>query len=168
MIEIFLKENKISCSEQGQCDPTTGFCSCNAGFLGTDCSENDECFAINCMNNGTCFDGSCACTDGWYGPTCSIDEASYDPCEEIKDFCLEKNGRCITDKKTMKASCECKFGFSGEKCVQVCNKFLLKNRSNLFRQLVNSSNVLNRKPALTILHQNVSRNLKKTKSLQKI
>ena len=119
MTEIFLKENKLSCSEKGQCDPFTGFCSCNPGFLGADCSEIDECFKIDCMNNGTCFDGACACSDGWYGPTCTIDESSYDPCDELKDFCREENGRCVSDKKTKKATCECKFGFSGEKCIQV-------------------------------------------------
>ena len=121
-IEIFLNKKKVSCSDQGQCDPSTGLCSCNPGFLGEDCSKIDECFKINCMNNGTCFDGVCACSDGWYGPTCTIDESSYDPCDEVKDFCREENGRCVSDKKTKKATCECKFGFSGEKCVQVCYK----------------------------------------------
>ena len=31
---------EIPCSGNGQCDPTTGFCNCQEGHQGSDCSGN--------------------------------------------------------------------------------------------------------------------------------
>ncbi|XP_054027363.1 cubilin [Dryobates pubescens] len=51
------------------------FCLCQAGWTGSNCTENiDECISSPCQNGGTCADGvngySCECTSAWTGPQC--------------------------------------------------------------------------------------------------
>ncbi|CAG5080379.1 Oidioi.mRNA.OKI2018_I69.PAR.g9564.t1.cds [Oikopleura dioica] len=101
---------EVSCSDQGQCDPSTGFCICNPGFLPPDCSEIDNCFEVTCLNNGTCAEGLCACDDRWVGQNCEFEN----PCEE--DLC--GNGRCKVDEMSGQAECECNFGYIGKQCIQ--------------------------------------------------
>ncbi|NXY42567.1 CUBN protein, partial [Ceuthmochares aereus] len=61
----------------GQCLAiiTGYFCLCNAGWTGSNCTENiDECISNPCQNGGTCTDEvngySCECTSAWTGPQC--------------------------------------------------------------------------------------------------
>uniref|UniRef100_A0A8C5PBH1 Cubilin n=1 Tax=Leptobrachium leishanense TaxID=445787 RepID=A0A8C5PBH1_9ANUR len=63
----------------GQCKPTiSGYiCICNAGWNGTNCTDNiDECASSPCQNGGNCIDGIngyvCKCSGSWTGFHCEI------------------------------------------------------------------------------------------------
>ena len=83
-----------SCSGNGQCDHTTGSCTCNQGNQGTDCSGNIwltlmffcillylTCIYLfselscpaDCSNAGDCntSTGKCSCDIGRHGADCS-------------------------------------------------------------------------------------------------
>ena len=81
------------CNGNGQCDHTTGLCTCNEGNQGSDCSGNyfnlqsTNCTKMShytisfleltcpgdCNNAGICntSTGQCLCTAGRHGPDCS-------------------------------------------------------------------------------------------------
>eukprot|EP00301_Raphidiophrys_heterophryoidea_P027719 c9793_g1_i1.p1 GENE.c9793_g1_i1~~c9793_g1_i1.p1 ORF type:complete len:1252 (-),score=265.64 c9793_g1_i1:188-3916(-) len=57
------------CSGHGNCSDG-GFCECEPGFMGTDCSTAPLCL-YNCSGHGLCHDGLCQCDHGWGGSACS-------------------------------------------------------------------------------------------------
>mmetsp|Transcript_4375 Transcript_4375/g.8857 ORF Transcript_4375/g.8857 Transcript_4375/m.8857 type:complete len:273 (+) Transcript_4375:395-1213(+) len=96
------------CNEHGDCD--SGFCVCDEGFTGTDCSSiscpNDQCrydythhtqICLQCSGNGVCNgnNGSCSCDAGWVGEDCSIifcpNNCSYHGECKVGGICLCDN-----------------------------------------------------------------------------
>ena len=82
-----------SCSSHGQCDPSTGICSCEVGRHGSDCSSEFMIYLtsklfffkiisllleLNCPGDGTCSNqgtcissrGTCICNAGFEGNSC--------------------------------------------------------------------------------------------------
>merc|ERR1712226_1279397 len=81
--------NGKSCEdlESAETDGRQFVCTCNRGFMGTECDEIDHCAFQECSGHGTCSNAgntfSCECDTGWEEADCSadIDECSRDsPC----------------------------------------------------------------------------------------
>lgn len=110
------------CSGHGTCKD--GYCRCEPGYFGDDCSRNymekmQTCADTTCQNNGTCVDTdygfSCDCPPGYTGATCES-EAVPDPCTHSP---CGRNGNCARIRGGMKAVCHCYQGYEGETCDEV-------------------------------------------------
>jgi len=113
-------------------------CLCNSGYGGTTCSEScpfKKTEGINgkdmpCFDKGSCVQKGdamqCECKEGWLGKDCSI------PCPtSVSGEICGNRGMCLLSTKdedggkrvqnaVNKAKCECKDGFVGRGCAQVC------------------------------------------------
>ncbi|XP_076879023.1 LOW QUALITY PROTEIN: teneurin-2-like [Brachyhypopomus gauderio] len=87
------------CHGHGAFVPDTGLCSCDANWMGPDCSV--EVCAVDCGTHGVCMGGSCRCEEGWTGEVC--DQRVCNP------LCV-RHGTCKDGK------CECQPGWNGEHC----------------------------------------------------
>uniref|UniRef100_A0AAY5EQA9 Teneurin-2 n=1 Tax=Electrophorus electricus TaxID=8005 RepID=A0AAY5EQA9_ELEEL len=87
------------CHGHGAFVPDTGLCSCDANWMGPDCSV--EVCSVDCGTHGVCMGGSCRCEEGWTGDVC--DQRVCNP------LCV-KHGTCKDGK------CECQPGWNGEHC----------------------------------------------------
>ena len=103
------------CNGVGECDPTTGVCTCDRGYSGEDCGtiESDiSCLKGNnglvCSGNGTCDEvtGECMCNSGYSGQTC--ENKKPDP------KCM--GGGCGTGTCASDGTCICPINTSGSKC----------------------------------------------------
>jgi hypothetical protein len=94
--------------------------------------EKDKCEGVKCLNKGKCVDGECKCKSGFEGESCEISETPDGQSQDTPDAkdpdakdpvatdpvatnpCLNVNcgnfGTCVSGK------CECKSGYTGEKC----------------------------------------------------
>ena len=124
--------NEAKCEnscEHGVCQ--YGYCLCEDGWKGVKCDQPLCQFEDGCGINGECANPDyCKCNEKWFGVKCDkrcergrfrFLEQRCD-CESEKwvgDACewatcegdCTKHGECV-----MPDLCECKFGFSGEKC----------------------------------------------------
>ena len=86
-------------------------CICDAGYTGSDCSENiDECESNPCGNGGICVDGvdafECQCSDGYEGPYCTnIDDCASSPC--VRGTCVDGIDDYV---------CTCPVNYIGDVC----------------------------------------------------
>lgn len=71
-------ENKCQCENNGTCEPYTGKCECQKGYIGELCGETckPDFYGVNCSevcrceNGGSCHhvSGQCICAPGFTGP----------------------------------------------------------------------------------------------------
>tara|TARA_B100001094_G_C18195212_1_gene810303 strand:- start:8518 stop:9228 length:711 start_codon:yes stop_codon:yes gene_type:complete len=117
--------------ENGIClnfgDSSNLVCSCNPGFRGKNCDEQDLCYykrngklIKKRCDNGKCtnpYSGKCECEPGYSGYFCE-----RDACQEVGDdsYCYHK-GTCVVDEETHKPTCRCHIGnHFGERCNGHC------------------------------------------------
>ena len=87
-------------------------CTCDSGFIGSDCLYPDPC-GSNLCNNGTCTminstSYNCTCDSGFIGSDCLYpDPCNSDPCN---------NGMCTMTNSTS-YNCTCYTGFIGSDCL---------------------------------------------------
>ncbi|MBN2694632.1 lamin tail domain-containing protein [bacterium] len=112
----FPEEGEIDCGENGVCEPFSGLCNCNDGFINntTDniCVE-DQCFNNPCQAGQTCirddFEGNyhCECPEGELmleNGSCAQNPCSENPCQDenrsICEFEVTENSinyQCLCD-----------------------------------------------------------------------
>ena len=98
-----------NCSNKGNCNTTTGVCSCNQGYSGNDCGTVVPICpgTPKCNGRGICnTNGTCSCNQGYSGNDCGT----------VVPICLgtpECNGKgtCNTN-----GVCVCNTGYSGVDC----------------------------------------------------
>jgi hypothetical protein len=91
----WLNEGLPACANGGTC-MHLGYdyaCSCAAGWMGRNCTENiNDCCPMPCFNGGTCRDGinsyTCECPPFYLGTRCEI----YDYCNALSP--CENGGEC--------------------------------------------------------------------------
>jgi tenascin len=122
MLTCSIASNGIPCSGHGVC--LAGYCVCNYGYNGTDCSQLTIASAScpsGCSGHGACYLGSCFCATGWEGSTCANETASSCPlgCTGMVVYndTTERRGLCSY------GSCFCYPSWSGTGCEEVvsCN-----------------------------------------------
>jgi hypothetical protein len=88
-------------------------CTCDLGFGGDTCNDDNRCKDDYCNNQGTASgvkpECSCLCNPGFGGATCD----TPDNC--TNDYC---NNNGIASGVKPKCSCACNDGFAGETCNQ--------------------------------------------------
>jgi hypothetical protein len=81
--------HKVECNMRGICDPSTGSCACDYGFVGSKCEY------LTCNNNGV-YDINadvCVCDHGYTGLFCESC-ARHPPGNPEKEYiCCDTNGR---------------------------------------------------------------------------
>ncbi|XP_062523929.1 sushi, von Willebrand factor type A, EGF and pentraxin domain-containing protein 1-like [Corticium candelabrum] len=87
-----------SCSH-GKCVGNPGYCSCDSGWYGGDCSH-PQC-SSGCYNGKCTNPNRCSCSEGWSGSTCRTSVCSQG-CSQ---------GTCIAPNY-----CRCSSGWSGRAC----------------------------------------------------
>ena len=104
-------------------------CHCKEGFTGRKCEDKTDLCQKgeynDCNSHGTCsmVDGmpKCTCEAGWMGLTCAGPSCTT---ESGEDYCdVEGSQGC--DDSSGHAICECKDGFTGDKCedkTDLCQK----------------------------------------------
>ncbi|CAG0898556.1 unnamed protein product [Darwinula stevensoni] len=126
-------KNECNCKNEAKCDPWSGGCSCNIGWIGKYCET--PCGAgmygikcqqtCRCKNSATCdhVTGKCTCAAGWTGPVCD------EPCPKdthgmrCASACLCKNdAKC----DHISGKCTCSPGWTGSinlcpKCEMTCS-----------------------------------------------
>ena len=123
--------NVVSCSGHGNCNPSTGVCSCEPGWTGIGCHiakcEKD------CSAHGVCEpldEPVCNCTTGYFGAGCEhychngdvmtpdADDLSTQYCK--CDSCytgIECNDECSGRGTCVNGTCDCgTTGWKGDKC----------------------------------------------------
>ena len=95
-----------NCNEQGSC-VFPGFCVCQQGWGGEECST-PTCESLKfCSNHGTCTDFDvCDCVDGWLGDTCAVADCSE------RNNC-NGNGECLQPNV---CTCHTELGYTGTAC----------------------------------------------------
>merc|ERR1719473_547213 len=98
---------KGGCSGHGSCK--NGYCTCQPGYTGQDCSEGvSKCpghvnqTGADCSGNGECIGSQCHCRTGYFGPACEV------------PYCPNKcsgHGQC-----TPHGLCECSGMWEGVAC----------------------------------------------------
>jgi len=100
------------CSFYGTCDVTTGLCSCQIGYGGSDCSQPICPGSPQCSGKGQCVTTQtppvCACQSGWTASSCS-EQSTPGNCPST---CKSPNG--VFNQAT--GVCNCKQGWSGSDC----------------------------------------------------
>jgi hypothetical protein len=126
-----------ACSGHGKCNDTnrgTGECNCDAGYYGTDCSQ--QCSTTYCrqqfgLENPECSkDGSCACLNDtlrgrWEGETCNRCQLNWWGATCTQQCSCSDNGGC--DQFTGECSCFADFtrGFwAGDHCTECASGYL--------------------------------------------
>eukprot|EP00727_Mastigamoeba_balamuthi_P004624 m51a1_g1416 putative low quality protein: tenascin-x (2078) ;mRNA; f:40510-48712 len=96
-----------NCSGHGACNHTTGKCSCNDTWQGTDCSAPVVPCLNGCSGHGICntHNGTCKCYTRYYPPS----DCSLKLCQPAN---CSGNGKCIDHNGT----CQCNYGWSGPAC----------------------------------------------------
>ena len=104
-----------ACSGHGMCVELDQ-CSCDDGWLGSDCSI-PHCFGIMsndtsvCSRHGTCIGfNQCQCDRGWFGTDCSITHC-FGVSSNLPDRVCSGRGECVRPNK-----CHCERGHRGHKC----------------------------------------------------
>jgi hypothetical protein len=86
-----------------------GFCACNVGFKGPDCSDmlcaggmvGPKCDQPRCENDcngrGLCMNGMCACWGAYAGKSCALPVVCQEPCLDVCEMpgMEEKCNNCI-------------------------------------------------------------------------
>ncbi|KAL6040684.1 teneurin-m isoform X2, variant 2 [Balamuthia mandrillaris] len=94
------------CSGFGECNRTTGSCSCHANRIGSDCSI-PSCPPTQCSHHGECTwdallnTSRCQCDEGWAGEDCSapsLDCSSPEACSG--------HGVCVLDLDPPRCLCD--------------------------------------------------------------
>ncbi|XP_053381996.1 delta-like protein 1 [Mercenaria mercenaria] len=104
-----LCQNSGTCSQSG----SSYTCTCQSGWIDSNCSTADLCASTPCANGATCnleltgLSYNCSCAVGWMGTLCDIvDHCSPSPCEN--------SGSCIISSSSY--SCSCTTGWIGDNC----------------------------------------------------
>ncbi len=100
-----------NCSDNGECNPETGSCTCIEGWAGIICeieisSDGDiDLCHHNCSDNGLCDPetGACECDPGYGDIICSSDNRA-----------LQCSEHSVYNEDT--ATCDCDEGWQGETC----------------------------------------------------
>lgn len=120
----------VSCSNNQQCNSSTGACYCPSGQCCPSCGKgytcksgrcevlppDDPCASVTCTGGKTCQNGKCVCPSGQCCPACSGSQTcDRGSCRD--KTCSEKgmkdcNGRCISSSSCCSDS-DCS---SGQKC----------------------------------------------------
>ncbi|XP_075688268.1 tenascin-N [Rhinoderma darwinii] len=119
-----------NCNGNGKYSPTLGYCQCDEGWEGPDCSIK-KCPG-NCADNGVCINGVCQCAEGFTGEDCSVKKCPYDcgkfgTCVDGVCQCLEgyagpacRKKKCPVDcgefGKCVDGTCQCAEGYTGVDC----------------------------------------------------
>jgi len=108
-----IKSCPSNCSNRGLCNATTGVCSCDTGYMGSDCNTKTPIACLNnCNENGTCDSttGICTCNDGYVGPDCAQKTPKTCPnnCNE-SGVCDSSTGICNCNNGYIGVSCENKW-----------------------------------------------------------
>lgn len=135
------------CSGYGDCDTTSGDCTCYQGFSGIDCSI--QCPNL-CSKHGTCDNGTCICKSGFFGEECQFIKCHNDcsgngTCDNQTGVCDCKNGSTQTDCSNKcpgypnntcsnngicdqnSGVCSCKAGYYGNDCSGKCPNLCSNN-----------------------------------------
>jgi hypothetical protein len=107
------------CSGYGDCDTTSGNCTCYQGFSGIDCSI--QCPNL-CSKRGTCDNGNCICKSGFYGEECQFIKCLND-CSG-NGTCNNQTGECSCTNGSIQPDCSNKCpGYPNNTCSGngICN-----------------------------------------------
>jgi len=129
----------VECSNKGNCNRSTGLCSCYNGYDGLACQRHI--CPDNCNNRGTCFPErilaskasrtydnvwdsnkslGCVCDIGYRGPACELQEcpSTNDPIGGMgAESGRDCTGRGICEYAT--GLCHCFGGFYGDSCEKI-------------------------------------------------
>lgn len=106
----------VQCTAHGECNSTSGQCTCDQGWRGLDCSHPDCPGTPDCNHRGECvavnvsgvIEPQCRCSSGWTGADCSVAECS------LGDGC-SANGKCV-EVGLDPPRCVCSAGWTGVNC----------------------------------------------------
>lgn len=121
----------ISCSGHGNCNPTTGQCLCDPGWIGVGC-HIAKCLN-DCNNAGTCLpldEPVCNCNAGFFGSDCGHychhgDIITPNPNDWSTQYCqcdachtgIDCNIECSAHGTCNNGICDCgSDGWKGKKC----------------------------------------------------
>ena len=104
-------------------------CTCEGGWLGDRCEEQDLCYVVSCQNGGHCESGRCVC------PVADTSSCAFNPSSSTRAAtCLTltpgsqtwANHRCSDQEQ------ECSVpGYGGERCETQCCSTYCKMLSRL-------------------------------------
>ncbi|XP_056388036.1 tenascin-N-like [Hyla sarda] len=119
-----------NCNGNGKYSPALGYCQCDEGWEGPDCSIK-KCL-YDCGKFGTCVNGVCQCLEGYTGPACRkkkcpVDCGEFGKCVDGTCICSEgytgvdcKEKKCAVDcrpnGRCVNGECVCDEGFMGVDC----------------------------------------------------
>ena len=101
----------VDCGSHGSCDPETGSCSCETGYMGEDCSgcasgfrlQGDRCIAVECEDAAACSDGN---------PCNGEEVCTNHQCESGAPVQCGNHETCDPQD----GACHCATGYEGQDC----------------------------------------------------
>ncbi|KAN0035168.1 hypothetical protein ACTA71_004429 [Dictyostelium dimigraforme] len=126
--------NDCTSDANGECDLSTGFCTCTSGFVYSDCSGID--CGFYCINGACNFsNGTCICSEGYTGHNCNTSIIHCPTTDSVEcsgnGFCDYNIGKCLCDGGYQGSACSipilaCPTGSN----LQICSGFGICNPIN--------------------------------------